>query len=256
MRRPRGRATSPTRMTCAPPAACAPVGASAVSASRVACGRSRPCGEEQRRADGRGSRARRPPRRRASRGRRRARPPPGRVAGVRAGKTARATPAALATASAPPTRVVFFVAKVGKPRSSAASARRRPRRAPGGRRSPSRPPVRRAVAPAAREAAPQRAAPRGPLRGGRDDASAGGVLPGSSAPDVAGPRDGRGRQRVQVQPQPPRVRVHLCKVPANAESLEEPGSGGPTGRRWRRRPGASSTVIRGRRRLFPRQPVS
>jgi galactokinase len=29
----------------------------------------------------------------------------------------------------------------------------------------------------------------------------------------------------------PHASVHVCKVPANAESLEEPGSGGPTGRR-------------------------
>jgi hypothetical protein len=38
------------------------------------------------------------------------------------GKTARATPAAFAIASAPPTRVVFFVAKAGNPRLPAASS--------------------------------------------------------------------------------------------------------------------------------------
>ena len=41
----------------------------------------------------------------------------GRLSGVVAGNTARAAPAALAIASAPPMRVVFFVAKPGKPRS-------------------------------------------------------------------------------------------------------------------------------------------
>ena len=46
---------------------------------------------------------------------------PGRFSGIVAGKTARATPAALAIESAPPMRVVFFVAKAGKPRSWTAS---------------------------------------------------------------------------------------------------------------------------------------
>ena len=45
---------------------------------------------------------------------------PGRLSAVAAGKTARATAAASATASAPPMRVVFFVANDGKPRPSAA----------------------------------------------------------------------------------------------------------------------------------------
>src|SRR3954454_13521785 len=46
---------------------------------------------------------------------------PGRVFTDGPGNTARATPAASATGSAPPTRVVFFVAKAGKPRLPAAS---------------------------------------------------------------------------------------------------------------------------------------
>ena len=46
----------------------------------------------------------------------------GRVAREVAGNTARATPAASALASAPPMRVVFFVAVAGKPRSCVASA--------------------------------------------------------------------------------------------------------------------------------------
>jgi hypothetical protein len=45
----------------------------------------------------------------------------GRVSTLVAGNTARATPAALAVGSAPPMRVVFFVANAGKPRSAAAS---------------------------------------------------------------------------------------------------------------------------------------
>ena len=45
----------------------------------------------------------------------------GRFSGVVAGNTARATPAALAIESAPPMRVVFLVAKAGKPRSVVAS---------------------------------------------------------------------------------------------------------------------------------------
>src|SRR3954451_13793161 len=46
---------------------------------------------------------------------------PGRFSGIVAGETARATPAALAIASAPGMRVVFFVARAGKPRSWEAS---------------------------------------------------------------------------------------------------------------------------------------
>src|SRR3954449_9685188 len=46
---------------------------------------------------------------------------PGRVFTDGPGNTARATPAASATGSAPPTRVVFFVANAGKPRLPAAS---------------------------------------------------------------------------------------------------------------------------------------
>ena len=44
----------------------------------------------------------------------------GRLVGPVDGNTACATPAASAVGSAPPTRVVFFVANVGKPRSPAA----------------------------------------------------------------------------------------------------------------------------------------
>jgi hypothetical protein len=46
----------------------------------------------------------------------------GRVSFERAGNAARATPAAVTTESAPPTRVVFLVAKLGKPRSTGSSS--------------------------------------------------------------------------------------------------------------------------------------
>ena len=120
VRRPGGRATSPTRTTWAPPAALDPSGRSAASASRLASGRMGPL--ESRIAARTGVEASTDPaiparQSRASMSATAA----GRFSGVVAGKTARATPAALAIGSAPRMRVVFFVAKAGKPRSGTAS---------------------------------------------------------------------------------------------------------------------------------------
>src|SRR4051794_40485987 len=119
-RSPVGRATSPTRMTCAPPTVFDPVGFRAVSASLLAAGRSVPFESRI------GARTVVPARTAAATPTRQSRPSarttaPGRVDADVAGKTARAAPAASATGSAPPTRVVFFVANAGKPRPVAAS---------------------------------------------------------------------------------------------------------------------------------------
>src|SRR3954469_878007 len=119
-RRPAGRATSPTRITCAPPTAFAPVGASAPRASSLAVGRSGPFEYRM------GARIVVPASTDAATPMRQSRTStsataPGRVFTDRPGKTARAPPAASAIGSAPPTRVVFFVANAGKPRLPAAS---------------------------------------------------------------------------------------------------------------------------------------
>ena len=115
VRRPGGRAPSPTRTTCAPPASGAGRAAAprARRASHRAVGRRRRAGSA-RAAAGPGRTAPAMPARQSPR--RPARRRPGRCR-AGAGYTARATPAASATASAPPMRVVFLVAKPGKPRS-------------------------------------------------------------------------------------------------------------------------------------------
>ena len=120
VRKPGGRATSPTRMSCAPPAALAPSRRRAASASRLAGGRSGPL--ESRTAARTGVEARTAPAMPARQSRASiSATAAGRFSGVVAGNTARATPAASAMASAPPMRVVFLVAKAGKPRSVVAS---------------------------------------------------------------------------------------------------------------------------------------
>ena len=117
VRTPGGRATSPTRTTCAPPAALAPSGRRAASASREASGSVGTVGEQDRGAHGRrgqdrsGDAGAPVARRRSARRRRggsraswRGRPPARRRPRWRSGRR-------------PPMRVVFFVAKAGKPRS-------------------------------------------------------------------------------------------------------------------------------------------
>ena len=148
VRRPGGRATSPTRTTCAPPAALAPSGCRAASASRLAGGSSGPL--ESRMAARIGVEARTAPAMPACQSRASmSATAPGRFSGVVAGNTARATPAALAIGSAPPMRVVFLVAKAGKPRSWAASGAE-PLDAEAGRDRRSRARARAAAAPARR----------------------------------------------------------------------------------------------------------
>src|SRR3954447_24908637 len=112
-------ATSPTRITCAPPAAFEPVGASALSAEPDAAGSDVPSLSSIGALTGCAN---------SAEGAIPARQSPlstmvpafGRDAALTAGKTAWATPAAFATGSAPPTRVVFFVAMAGNPRPWAA----------------------------------------------------------------------------------------------------------------------------------------
>ena len=116
--RPSGAGRRSHAETCAPPACGAP-GGRAPRAPRRSPRQLVALGEEDRRADRRrhqlGGGDRRAPV--VAVDERDGRRP--RVARARR-KTARATPAASATGSAPPTRVVFFVAKAGKPSAPAA----------------------------------------------------------------------------------------------------------------------------------------
>ena len=108
-------ATSPTRMTWAPPAAFEPVGASALSAESDAPGSDVPSLSRIGAPTGAANRA-------AAAIPARQSPLSTNVTalGCDAGNTACATAAAFATGSAPPTRVVFFVATCGKPSPCAA----------------------------------------------------------------------------------------------------------------------------------------
>src|SRR3954462_13562846 len=121
VRRPLGRATSPTRSTCAPAAFSDPAGASAARASALAQGRPPPLPNRI------GARIGPDIRTEAATAARQSATSTsvtalGLVAAELEGYTARAIPAASATGSAPPTRVVFLVAKIGKPSAGAALA--------------------------------------------------------------------------------------------------------------------------------------
>src|SRR5215218_2118920 len=122
-RYPPGAGALPTRTTCAPPSSEAPVGASASSASALAAGRSLPSDSSNGARSGSliSTAAASPACQMRWSASTTAR---GRVAGtpsLPAGYTARATAAASAIGSAPPTRVVFFVANAGKPSCCGAS---------------------------------------------------------------------------------------------------------------------------------------
>src|SRR4051812_1551697 len=113
--RPATVATSPTRITWAPPAALDPVGCSALSADSDAAGSEVPSLSRIGAPTGLANSAEAAIPARQS-------PLSTKVtaAGCEPGNTACDTAAALATGSAPPTRVVFFVATEGKPRPCAA----------------------------------------------------------------------------------------------------------------------------------------
>ena len=122
-------ASSPTRITCAPPASLGAASARAARARpRSPSGSSPSLGEQDGRAQRRRHRAARRRSPRASRRTSTSDDRGGRVSPGARGIDGRATPAASATGSAPPTRVVFLVAKTGKP-----SAGRRPSSPPGRR---------------------------------------------------------------------------------------------------------------------------
>src|SRR4051794_16281658 len=119
VRSPAGRATFPMRTTWAPPAGLEPDGARASSASDVASGRLVPWPSRT------GARIGAAMRTDAASAARQSPPSTsvtalGRVPGESDGYTARAIAAASAIGSAPPTRVVFFVAKTGNPSAGAA----------------------------------------------------------------------------------------------------------------------------------------
>ncbi len=119
--RPSGLATSPIRIAWAPPASLAPVGWSFSSASAVASGSSSPSlSSTGARTGPAASWAAEMPARQSSWST--STTALGRVSSAREGNTAWATPAALATGSAPDTRVVFLVAKTGKPRAGPAGS--------------------------------------------------------------------------------------------------------------------------------------
>ena len=118
---PSGAFTSPIRMICAPPASAAPLGRSLSSASAVASG------TESVSENSTGARTGAEPSTDAAIDARQSSwststTALGRVSDEREGNTAWATAAASATGSAPPTRVVFLVAKTGNPSAGPAGS--------------------------------------------------------------------------------------------------------------------------------------
>ena len=165
----------------------------------------------------------------------------GRVAREVAGNTARATPAASALASAPPMRVVFFVAVAGKPRSCVASASLLLTPTAGARDSGAPPSLRPQPATAA---ATSRSATRVAWAGRSMGANR---SVGPFRPSRVG--HGAGLRRAAICPTCAQESVQVGRVPArNAES---PGSARGTGDPI---VGASPTMFRGRRGSFRASP--